>query len=233
MLISIIIPTYNESEQIESLIHHLQHKTDPNHILEIIVVDGNSQDGTIELAKQAGAKVISASKKGRASQMNEGSRQAKGEILYFLHGDTFPPINFSKDIQMAIQKGAKCGCYSLSFDKSHWLLEFIGWLTSFNVNAIRFGDQSLFVTKDCFIQAGGFSEEMLVMEDHEIIPRLRKYGKFVVMNKTVQTSTKKFQVNGTVRLMTIFVYIYILYYLGASQTRLTKEYRRLIKKGKI
>jgi len=74
---------------------------------------------------------------------------------------------------------------------------------------------------------------MLVMEDHEIVPRLRRYGKFVVMNKSVKTSSKKFQANGTYRLMGIFIYIYILYYLGASQTILTNEYRRLIKKGKI
>ncbi len=227
-MISIIIPTWNEALTISKTIETLEEADEANLVNEIIVVDGGSSDGTMSAAKAAGAKAIKCPKKGRAAQMNFGASIAANEVLYFLHADTIPPRNFSADICEAISKGFSSGCYRLSFDYDHWFLKANCWFTRFNVNAVRFGDQSLFVTKNIFEKSGGFREELLMMEDQEIIGRFRKYGKFIVMRRSVVTSARKYFDNGIYRMQAIFFLIWLMYYLGYSQKKLLAVYRSLI-----
>ncbi|MEO8713052.1 MAG: hypothetical protein ABI405_13055, partial [Parafilimonas sp.] len=107
------------------------------------------------------------------------------------------------------------------------------WFTRFNVNAVRFGDQSLFVTKEVFKKCGGFREDFYMMEDQEIIHRIKKYGKFIVMNDAVITSARKYLQNGIYRLQSIFFRIWFLYYMGYSQQYLLELHKRLIRKNKL
>jgi hypothetical protein len=129
----------------------------------------------------------------------------------------------------AIKQGYSSGCYRLSFDHDHWFLKFNCWFTRFNIDLIRFGDQSLFVTKEVFEKAGGFNEELLIMEDQEIIPRIKRYSRFMVFDKAVVTSARKYLKNGVYKLQAIFTILYFLYFLGFSQETLVKMYKRLIK----
>ena len=231
-MISIIIPTYNEAEQISETISKI-HIANGQYPVEIIVVDGRSTDDTSVIAVNLNAITIVSEKKGRAAQMNKGASVAKGDILYFLHADSIPPSNFIEYIIGAIDKGFSSGCFRLCFDYSHWFLKANAWFTRFNVNAVRFGDQSLFVTKDIFNKSGGFNESLLMMEDQEIIHRIKKYGKFTVMDNIVITSAKKYLDNGIYRLQAIFFCIWFLYYLGYSQKYLLKLHRKLIRKHKL
>lgn len=231
-MISIIIPTYNEAEQIKKTITHICNSTDAPQINEILIADGGSTDDTCNQAMQAGAKII-ASQKGRAAQMNAGAASATSPVLYFLHADSIPPIGFSKDILRSVNNGYSIGCYRLLFNYDHWFLKANCWFTQFNVNAVRFGDQSLFVTKDVFKQSGGFNENLLMMEDQEIIHRLKKHGRFKVMNGAVKTSARKYLDNGIYRMQAIFFCIWLLYYLGYSQEQLLKLHRKLIRKNKL
>jgi rSAM/selenodomain-associated transferase 2 len=200
---------------------------------EIIVVDGNSTDATLVLAQQAGAKVINSPKKGRAAQMNAGAIAATGDILYFLHADSFPPKGFFTDIILAIQNGYGSGCYRLAFDHPHWFLRANAWFTRFDINAIRFGDQSLFVRKEIFVKAGGFNENLIIMEDQEIIGRLKKKGTFIILSSAVTTSARKYLDNGIYKLQGVFFLIYFLYQLGVPQQKLVNLYRRLIRQQKV
>jgi rSAM/selenodomain-associated transferase 2 len=231
-LISIIIPAYNEADQIAATIRKTQAAKGPCPV-EIIVVDGGSNDGTPEIASGSGAITLRSKRKGRAAQMNAGASAAKGGILYFLHADSIPPKGFSSYILEALQGGAVSGCFRLAFDYSHWFLAANSWFTRFNVNAVRFGDQSLFVTREVFQKTGGFREDLLMMEDQEIIHRIRKHGKFRVMNDVVITSARKYIDNGVYRMQGIFYTIWLLYYLGYSQERLLKLHRKLIRKNKL
>ncbi len=165
--------------------------------------------------------------------MNKGASIARGDILYFLHADSIPPKNFTACIKDAVDKGFSSGCFRLSFDHSHWFLKANSWFTRFNVNAFRFGDQSLFVTKDIFIKSDRFREELLMMEDQEIIHRIKKYGKFTVMDAEIKTSARKYLDNGIYRLQGIFFRIWFLYYLGYSQQHLLKLHRKLVRKHKL
>ncbi|MEO5975723.1 MAG: TIGR04283 family arsenosugar biosynthesis glycosyltransferase [Chryseolinea sp.] len=231
-MISIIIPTYNEADRIAKTIK-LTYRANGDHQVEIIIVDGGSTDDTINIAEQCGATVVKSASKGRAAQMNTGAAIAKHKILYFLHADSIPPNNFTTQILGAYKGGAKSGCFRLAFDYDHWFLKVNAWFTRFNVNAIRFGDQSLFVAKDVFQKSGGFREDLVIMEDQEIIHRIKKFGKFKVMNDVVLTSARKYLDNGVYRMQGIFYRIWGLYYLGHSQEKLSKLYRKLIKNHKL
>lgn len=231
-MISIIIPTYNEADQIGQTISKTMAASGP-HQTEIIVVDDGSTDDTVALAKKCRVITVRSERKGRGAQMNRGASVAKGEILYFLHADSIPPQNFTNYIYDAINAGAISGCFRLQFDYNHWFLRANCWVTRFNINAIRFGDQSLFITKDVFLKSGGFREDLLVMEDQEIIHRIKKRGKFKVMNAAVTTSARKYHDNGIYNMQAIFFRIWLLYYLGFSQQYLLKVYKSLIKKHKL
>jgi len=231
-MISIIIPTYNEAERIANTIS-LTHAANGKHEIEVIVVDGGSTDDTINIARQCGATVVKSVRRGRAAQMNTGATIAKYEMLYFLHADSIPPNNFTTQILSAYKDGAKSGCFRLGFDYDHWFLKVNAWFARFNVNAIRFGDQSLFVTKDVFQKSGGFREDLMMMEDQEIIHRIKKFGKFKVLNDVILTSARKYLDNGVYRMQGIFYTIWGLYYLGYSQEKLLQLHRRLIKNHKL
>ncbi|MEO6404727.1 MAG: TIGR04283 family arsenosugar biosynthesis glycosyltransferase [Ferruginibacter sp.] len=231
-MISIIIPTYNEAEQIAQTINKTL-AANGKYEIEIIVVDGGSSDDTIAIAKKCGATVVISERKGRAAQMNKGASIAKADVLYFLHADSIPPNDFTSQILRANKEGAKSGCFRLQFDYDHWFLKANAWFTKFDVNAVRFGDQSLFVTKDVFQKTGGFNESLMMMEDQEIIHRIKKYGRFKVMNDVVITSARKYLDNGVYRMQSIFFRLWAMYYLGYSQEQLLKVHRRLVKRHKL
>jgi GT2 family glycosyltransferase len=171
--------------------------------------------------------------KGRGAQMNYGASFAKAGVLYFLHADSLPPTGYAEKILQEIKNGYNMGCFRLQFDTTNWFLKANAWFTRFDYNAFRFGDQSLFVLKDVFIKAGGFNEKLVVMEDQEIIHRLKKYGKFKVMPQAIITSARKYTINGIYKMQGIFFLIYLLYKMGVSQSKLTAVYRRLIKQDKV
>lgn len=232
-MISVIIPTYNEEAYIKATIQRLWQYDEDNLIYEIIIADGGSTDNTIAIAQTEVVIVAVSPTKGRAAQMNYGASLATKEILYFLHADTLPPENFTNDIAKAIKQGYEAGCYMLSFDYQHWFLKVNCWFTRFDVDTIRFGDQSLFVTKEKFLKVGGFCNKHIVLEDQHIIKRLKKIALFKVMKKPVITSARKYLENGIYKTQSIFFIIYFMYRLGFSQEKLVTTYRKLIMQDKI
>jgi len=193
------------------------------------VVDGGSTDQTKEVAERAEAVVIESKKKGRAAQMNAGAARASAEILYFLHADTIPPPKFDLHILKSISNGYGAGCFYLTFDDSHPGLRFYSWFTKFKSTFLRFGDQSLFVAKPDFENVNGFDESLIVMEDQQIVRKLKRETEFNVINKSVITSARKYRENGVYRLQAVFFIIWAGYYLGINQETLTDIYRKYIK----
>jgi rSAM/selenodomain-associated transferase 2 len=224
--LSIIIPTYNEEAGIGELLRYLQQH---GNAAEVVVADGQSTDATRSVAISMGVQVIVSNRRGRAAQMNEGAAMATGDILYFLHADTFPPPNFLHLIDNAVKQGYGSGCFRLAFNVPHWFLKANAWFTRFDVDAIRFGDQSLFVQREIFEKSGGFDERMLLLEDQEIIGRLRRFGKFKIVPEAVRTSARKYETYGIYKLQGGYYLIYALYKLGASQQQLMRVYKWLLR----
>src|SRR5690625_3647108 len=192
MKVSVIIPAYNEAGGIAETVKEV-HSRGGEDVLEIIVVDGGSDDQTLEEAAKAGAKELQSPRKGRASQMNYGAERARGSLLYFLHADSCPPAHFTSAIQQAVQTGYDAGCFRLVFDDNCWLLGVYAWFTRFNVDLFRFGDQSLFITRAAFLRAGGFREDHLIMEDQEMVRRIKRSSSFAVLDDSVTTSARKYR----------------------------------------
>lgn len=232
MLVSVIIPTFNEEARIGNLAAYIRDHCEGGSQTEIIVADGFSTDDTPARAAKAGARVVVAPK-GRALQMNSGAAVAQGEVLFFLHADTIPPPSFIKDILQANEEGYSAGCYQLAFDHDHWFLRFNSWFTRFDFTPFRFGDQGLFVNKHAFRRISGFNPALLLMEDQEIIWRLKRLGKFKIFNEPVVTSARKYLENGIFKLQFIFILIYFLYELGISQNKLMDLYKRMIRDERI
>lgn len=228
-MISVIIPTLNEQAYIADTIRYLRGIENAELIKEIIVCDAGSSDLTVQEAEKAGAdRVIISDRKGRSVQMNYGASFAKGDILYFLHADTLPSSDFAFHIADAHKKGFDAGCFTLSFDHEHWFLKANCWFTRFDFNSFRFGDQSLFINTQIFTQSGGFCEKHQVLEDQEIITRVKVVCRFTVIQKSVLTSARKYLANGVYKTQSVFFLIYLMYKLGCSQERLIKTYRRLM-----
>jgi rSAM/selenodomain-associated transferase 2 len=229
-MISIIIPTVNEAQKIGDTISLLQTGHDAKFIKEIIIADGASNDNTVDIAKNKSAKILQMTVRNRAAQLNGGAAIAQGDILFFLHADSLPCEGFSTKIIEAVSNHRYAGCLRLSFDYSHWFLKTNAWFTRFNVNALRFGDQGLFVTRDVFEKSKRYNENLFVMEDQEIIHRIKKISSFTVLNTYITTSARKYLQHGIYKTQAIFFVIWFLYYLGVSQNRLLNIHRKAFKK---
>lgn len=227
--ISIIIPVLNEAETIENLLFHLIDCSALNNISEIIVVDGGSTDGTIPIIKNLGLniKVLNA-ETGRAKQMNLGASEANGNILYFLHADSFPPNRYDNFILSAIQNGNNAGCFKMKFDSQHWWLKLASWFTQFNWQVCRGGDQSLFITNTLFNTIGGFDENFTIYEDNDFIEKLYKQNQFVVIQEWLTTSARKYTNHGIWTLQFHFWAIHLKKRFGASPQKLHHYYLKHI-----
>ncbi|HED31492.1 MAG TPA: glycosyltransferase [Prosthecochloris aestuarii] len=226
MTLSIIIPTYNESAGINALLAHIFSTRGTEHRTEIIVSDSGT-DNTRQIAGTWPVNVI-ASPKGRAVQMNRGASVAQGEILYFLHADTVPPPTFARQIVSAVENGAQAGCFRMTFDDPHWLMQTYGWFTRLPLTLCRGGDQSLFITRKLFDDIGGFDESLRVMEDIDIIERIERRASFHILPMNVTTSSRKYRKNGRIRLQALFGCMHLFYTLGFDQDIMAGFYDRNI-----
>ena len=257
-MISIIIPILNEEATIGRLLLLLIKNVSKKNVSEIIVVDGGSTDNSKEIIngfvtssdsdvsesyREVGEIGLDTflqnkntrpdvhlviSKKGRAKQMNVGAMQAKGNILYFLHADSFPPKHFDALIVKEIQKGHLAGCFKMKFDSDHWWLNLAGWFTQFGWKVCRGGDQSLFITKNLFDMIGGYDESFVVYEDNDLINKLYELKQFVVIQEWLTTSARRYHNNGVWKLQYHFWAIYIKKWFGASAEELLAYYKKYI-----
>jgi rSAM/selenodomain-associated transferase 2 len=227
MKISIIIPTYNEAPTIARLISYLL-EHGKNTIADLIVSDGGSSDDTVELANRAGARALVSPGKGRSAQMNYGAAISKGEILYFIHADSFPPETYVDDILDAVQKGYAIGRYRTRFDSSKFILKINAWFTRFDWFICMGGDQTLFVTREIFQQCNGFKEEMKIMEEYDFCERARKLGNYKILRGSALISARKYDSNSWLRVQLANSKIVRMYKKGASQEQLVDTYKRML-----
>lgn len=225
--ISIIIPAYNEAENIVSLIHYLKDNSN-NSITEIIVSDGGSKDETQSLAAAAGAMLLISPQKGRAAQMNFGAAAAKGTILYFVHADCLPPINFIDDIQTAVNAGFDCGRYRTKFDSPKLQYKFNAFFTRFDWFVCYGGDQTFFITRGLFDTINGFDNSMKIMEEYDLTIRAKKLGRYKIFSDTALVSVRKYQGRSWWQVQRANSKAVALFKRGTSPEEIFTTYKRML-----
>lgn len=224
MKLSIIIPVFNEAENIVAMLMRLQAYRQQGH--EVIVVDGGSSDNTIDCVTGMSDKLL-ISKSGRAIQMNIGAEHADGETLVFLHADTFLPDNADDLIVNVITQGYQWGRFNVQLSGQHILFRIIETMMNWRscLTAIATGDQVIFIRRALFWQVGGYPEIKL-MEDIELSKKLKHFERPACIKKRVLTSSRKWEKNGILRTQLLMWKLRLLYFFGASPDKLYSQYYR-------
>lgn len=221
--LSVIIPVLNEVKTIEQTLQHIQ----PHTPVEIIVVDGGSQDGTLERVQALGIKGILAPR-GRAHQMNAGAAIASGEVLLFLHADTRLPQDFDRLATRALaQPGCLAGAFTLAIDDPRRSLRWVEMGVNVRSRLLQFpyGDQALFLKATTFNELGDFPEQPF-MEDFEFIRRIKRQGRIAIVPTPVVTSARRWQKLGVWQTTLINQMAIAAYLFGISPETIAQWYRR-------
>jgi rSAM/selenodomain-associated transferase 2 len=223
--ISVIIPTINEAQNIEKLIHFIEkNKSECN--IEIIVCDGGSQDDTVVICKKLGVKVIESTIARRSIQLHMGAMNAIFPILFFVHADTIPPATFAKDIQKALESGFGSGRYRSKFDSKSLLFSINAFFTRFDWFVCYGGDQSLFVTKEIYDCVGGFDPNLLIMEEYDLTHKIKGICSYKVMRQKMLISTRKYQGRGWLNVLITHFKIIQMYKEGIDQSEIMNTYNK-------
>ncbi len=219
--ISIIIPTLNEEENIANTLEIVSGTQD----VEVIVADCGSSDDTISISRKYGARVIS-SPDGRARQMNTGASEANGDILLFLHADTLLPYNYTHHIRKTLcGSGTVAGAFSLSISGRGIGLRMVERLANFRARTFQmpYGDQAIFLHSAMFQSLGGYPD-LPIMEDFELIRRLKTKGRIVTLPDYVTTSARRWKKYGVIRTTAVNQAIVMAYLAGVNPQRLALWY---------
>ena len=222
MKLSVIVPTFNEEAVITQTLRRAVAALAPH---EMIVADGCSTDRTAERARPY-ADVL-ALPMTRGAALNHAATIATGDVLLFLHADTMLPMGAGAQIAEALrQKDVIGGAFRLRLDHPGPMAA----LVSFNVNARSvllntfFGDQAMFVRREVFVRSGGF-REWSVMEDLEILARLRPHGRLALLDDEVVTSARRHQRNGWVTTIATIWIMTLLHRFGVPGHAMIRWYK--------
>lgn len=222
MKFSIIIPALNEQHGIKECLLALQPY---RYQAEIILVDGGSHDQTISIATPLVDKVLT-SDKGRARQMNVGANSATGDVLIFLHADTYLPGNalalISETIGVAIW-----GRFDICLTGSHWMLAIIAQMMNWRsrLTGIATGDQVIFVTKTAFNAVNGYPT-IALMEDISLCQRLKKLSPPLCLRAKVHSSARRWQEFGVFKIILLMWSLRLGYFFGENPQMLALLYRQ-------
>lgn len=221
--ISVIIPVFHENETLLKTLAHLR-KMAQSQNYEIIVV-ATQEKTTVECLALQDVHIILAPK-GRASQMNEGARKARGEILLFLHADTLLPNAWDTLIKESLHIN-KAGAFSLGIDDARYAFRFIETMANLrtSLTQIPYGDQAQFFQTSFFRELDGYAKIPL-MEDVEIMKRIKTQGKKIALLKPkALTSSRRWQKEGILYTTLRNRILSCLYRIGISPKHLVKHYQ--------
>ena len=226
MKISIIVPVLNEALTLTAMLSSLKPYREAGH--EVIVVDGGSHDGSTGLSKPFVDRVI-ASPRGRAKQLNAGAMASIGDVLLFLHADTYlPPAADQLILRGLMEEEREWGRFDVRLSGTHCLLRVVEYLMNLRsrITGIATGDQAIFVSRKAFEAAGGFPDIDL-MEDITLSKALKRRGTPLCLRERVLASSRRWERNGILRTILAMWYLRLAYFLGASPKQLASRYERL------
>ena len=222
--VAIIVPVRNDAAALARLLTEL---AGLNACHDVVVVDGGSSDGSAEVARRHGVRVIE-SRGGRGGQLAAGCRVASGRWLWLLHAD-------SSDLASALgwlrRHGAVCadgwGRFDVRFTPASTAMAVVAWFMNrrSRLTGICTGDQGMFVSRASLDVVGGVPEQPL-MEDVELSRRLKGLGRPICRSETVATSPRRWIEQGVVRTVLRMWWFRLRYWAGASPASLARVYYR-------
>ncbi len=222
MTISVVIPTLNEGAQLADTLLSVREDG-----LEIIVVDGGSEDETVQLARETGAWVLE-SDRGRARQLRTGSEQATGEIILFLHADTTLAEGWVSAVE-AVMEDPQCAGGAFEFRlaergfRAYWI-EF--WVqVRMALWCLPYGDQALFMRREVLERMGGVPI-VPVMEDLDLVRGIKRAGELRVLPLAATTSARRYNRRGTVRTVGAHLYALVGWALNWDRQRIAERIGR-------
>ena len=223
--ISVVIPTMNEAVELPETLRRLR---DVPEIGEVIIADGGSRDETVDLARAVACRVVDCLP-GRGRQLRAGAAAATGEVLLFLHADTWLPREAGRAALDCLGRpGVVAGGYYKVFrDPPSWLVRGSRakcWWRLLVAQRIM-ADQGIFLRRATLEQIGGVPDVPL-MEEFELCKRLRPLGRIALAGATVQTSARKFARLGVLRTYALMWRVTLGYYLGVPLEELQRWYQR-------
>ena len=233
MLISVIIPVYNEQENLVKRLSFLCEQANKFPIEIIVSNSPETSDNSPKICKNFDkVKYLQSDKKGRSAQMNYAASIAKGAVFLFLHADIQLPEDFYNQVIRCISNGNKAGFFAYRFDKETFLLNVNSKFTTKDGFFAGGGDQCQFFTKEVFRELKGYNEEFCIMEDFEMIDRVRKdkipYS--IIQSKAI-ASARKYENNSWLKVNLINGYVFLKYKLGAHPKKLRKTYKSLLRES--
>ena len=236
--VSIVIPTLNEANSLGRTLRQLKVLDPPP--LEVLVVDGGSQDETLAIAQVVGIQVLTCDRRGRSVQMNYGAKLATGDVVVFLHADTGVPDDLITIIEGVLADSAVvCGGFvslMTGAQTTRWGVSLHNYLKTyyapllfrphlfFKGLRLLFGDQVMFCRRAEFWECGGFDETLPIMEDGDLCLRLVQKGQIRQVNRVVQSSDRRVAHWGAWKATAIYLYIGVLWGIGVSADYLKQFY---------
>jgi rSAM/selenodomain-associated transferase 2 len=220
--VSVIVPTWNESANIKATLAPLLGQPG----VEVIVVDGQSDDETVSIARNMGASVYLA-RDGRGSQLNLGASIARGEYLLFLHADTILPTDFARRVREHLSRpNVAGGAFSFDVDDRTAVPSIIRYATNARSRwfSLPFGDQAMFARASSYWKGGG-CPNWPILEDVALASGLARQGRLAIDPAAVITSARRWKRLGPWRTWWINQMVLLGYFLGVSPQRLAAYYR--------
>ncbi|MFL6200208.1 MAG: TIGR04283 family arsenosugar biosynthesis glycosyltransferase [Thermoanaerobaculia bacterium] len=225
MRLAIVIPALNEEGTLRRNLPLALAQAD-----EVVVSDGGSADGTLEVARALGARTVSGPAC-RGAQLNRGAAATGADVLLFLHADTTLPRGAGRAIKEAVGAGAAGGAFLVRFDAHGFVYRLGGGVVNLRTKLAftPLGDQGQFATREAFRELGGF-REWPILEDLDFAKRMRRrWGRrrLAVLEDPVVTSARRFEQQGPARTVALNWLIWMLFALGAPPHRLARLYRHV------
>ena len=223
-MISIIVPTLDEIDRIETCLLRLRAQAPE---AEIIVVDGGSTDGTDEVvASTPGVTLVRAARPGRGSQLAAGARHACGDVLTFLHADTRLDDGWPRALEAVLaEPDVAAGAFRYRIEGEPWPYRIVELGVGLRARLFQlpYGDQGLFMVRSMYDRVKGYRNQPL-MEDVDIVGRLRREGRVVLARSRAHTSPRTWQRTGVALGVLRNWTLVMLYRLGVPASRLARYY---------
>jgi rSAM/selenodomain-associated transferase 2 len=221
-MVSIIVPTLNEASQITHTLLALKALQGEK---ELLVVDGGSDDQTVQLVQERGIRVVRSSR-GRGVQLHAGAQHSQGDVLWFVHADTVPPVWAIGEIRRALSDPANVGGnFGLTFDGTTRAARMLTTIyPALRLLNLCYGDSGIFIRRETYDKIGGFCSYPL-FEDLDLLKRARRAGKFVHLECKLVTSSRRFENRNFALMWAHWTALQVLYWGGVSPNLLARWYR--------